>query len=197
MGKLEEVMKSEIARLARKELKATCVPLAKQVRELKRTVSALRNTVAGLAKGAAVRPETESAGPAVLEAPEQEVAQARFSAGLIKKLRTRLGLTQKQLATLLGVSLSAVTFWELGRSRPQGKNKVGIVALRRLGRRQVKKLLEQTAPAAAPPAPAKPKRKAKAKKKVKAKAKVKAKTKTKAKAKTKKKARRKARRPKA
>ena len=50
MGKIEDVVKSEIVRLAQKEDRAVCGPLAKQVRELKRTVSALKKSVAAMEK---------------------------------------------------------------------------------------------------------------------------------------------------
>ena len=52
MGKIETAVKSEIARLAKKEIRAVCGPLARDVRELKRTVSRLRRTVASLEKAA-------------------------------------------------------------------------------------------------------------------------------------------------
>ena len=50
MGKMEQTLKSEIIRLARKEMRATYLPLSRDVRQLKRSVSALRKTVAVLAK---------------------------------------------------------------------------------------------------------------------------------------------------
>ena len=50
MGKMEQTLKSEITRLAKKEMRATYLPLARDVRRLKRTVSALRKTVAVLAR---------------------------------------------------------------------------------------------------------------------------------------------------
>ena len=48
MGKMEQALKYEITRLAKKQLQATCVPLVREVRQLKRTVSQLRKTVAFL-----------------------------------------------------------------------------------------------------------------------------------------------------
>lgn len=143
MGKIEEVVRSEITRLARKELRATVEPLAKEVRDLRRTVAVLTRTVEALERTAAEDEQRRLAEQAELTAPEEEVQKARFSPRLIKKLRSRLGLTQEQLAKVLGVSLSAVTFWELGRARPSAKNQEAIVALRKLGRRDVRKILEQ------------------------------------------------------
>jgi len=44
MGKMEQAFKVEIVRLARKELRATCLQLAREVRQLRRLVSELRRT---------------------------------------------------------------------------------------------------------------------------------------------------------
>ena len=170
MGKIEDVVRSEIVRLAQKEDRAACGPLAKQVRELKRTVSVLKRSVAAMQKTVAGLRGKAAAEKATLQAPAEEVKVARISPGLIKKLRTRLGLTQGKLAALCGVSLPAVTFWENGRSRPQGKNREAIVALRKLGKREVRKLLAEKAAAKAQEAP-KPKARAKTKRKAKTRAK--------------------------
>ena len=66
---------------------------------------------------------------------------ARISPGLIKKLRARLGITQGDLATLVGVSTSAVGFWEYGKAKPEGRNREALVALRKLGKREVRGIL--------------------------------------------------------
>ena len=143
MGKLEQTLKSEITRLARKQVRATCLPLARDVRRLKRTVSALRKTVAVLARfGAEFQAERTAERSKMAVAPE-EVKAARLSPLLIKKLRTRLGITQGELAALVGVSHSAVCSWEYGKARPEGHNREALVALRKLGRREVRGILAQ------------------------------------------------------
>ena len=118
MGKMEQTLKSEIVRLAKKQLRATCVPLAREVRQLKRTVSQLRKTVAFLAPVGAQLQAQKMAEMVKLRAAPEEIKAARISPGLIKKLRARLGITQGELATLVGVSTSAVGFWEYGKAWP-------------------------------------------------------------------------------
>jgi len=139
MAKMEQVLRSEIGRLARKEIKAALAPLQKEVKQLKRRVARLSKAGAGGGAAAAAKP---AAPPIELTADPDEVARARFSAGLIKKLRKRLGVTQTELATLMDVSPTTVAFWEQGRNRPTDASKVALVALRKLGRRDVKRLLE-------------------------------------------------------
>ena len=158
MGKIETAVKSEIARLAKKEIRAACGPLARDVRELKRTVSRLRRTVASLERAAREWTQQVRAHKAELKVPEEEVEAARLSPGLIRSLRKRLGLSQGQLATVVGVSTVSVGFWEQGKTRPTGPNRAALVALRKLGRRDVRRILELKAAT-------KPKRKPKATKK--------------------------------
>ena len=141
MGKMEQTLKYEITRLAKKQVRATYLPLAKDVRRLKRTVSALRKTVAVLARLGAELQVERQAQRAKLAAAPQAVKAARVSPGLIKRLRARLGITQGELATLVGVSMSAVGFWEYGKAKPEGHNREALVALRKLGRREVRGIL--------------------------------------------------------
>ena len=141
MGKMEQTLKSEIVRLAKKQLRATYLPLARDVRRLKRTVSALRKTVAILARLGTDLQAERQAERARLVAVSEEVKAARISPSLIKKLRARLGITQGELATLVGVSTSAVGTWEYGKAKPEGHNREALVALRKLGRREVARVL--------------------------------------------------------
>jgi DNA-binding transcriptional regulator YiaG len=141
MGKMEQAFKSEITRLAKKQVRATYLPLARDVRRLKRTVSVLRTTVAVLARlGTELQAERQAQRAKLVVAPE-EVKAARVSPGLIKKLRARLGISQSELATLVGVSTSAVGSWEYGKAKPEGHNREALVALRKLGRREVREIL--------------------------------------------------------
>lgn len=122
-------------------MRATYLPLARDVRRLKRTVSAMRKTVAVLARLGTEVQARLTAERASLAATPEEVKAARISPRLISKLRKRLGVSQGVLATLIGVSTNAVGFWEQGKSRPKGRNKQALVALRKLGRRDVARIL--------------------------------------------------------
>jgi DNA-binding transcriptional regulator YiaG len=61
----------------------------------------------------------------------------------ISKRRKELGLSQKELAVLTGVTVGAVHKWESGKFRPKDEKRRVLVALRKLGRGGVKKLLEE------------------------------------------------------
>ena len=142
MGKVEGVIKSEIVRLAKREVRKISGPLGRNVRSLKSTVSQLRKAVLALQQITASQQKELEKGKAVLAAPPEEVKEARFSPRLIRSLRKHLGITQKELAILTGVTVGAAHLWESGQFKPGMKKKAVMVALRKLGRREVRKLLE-------------------------------------------------------
>ena len=140
MSKFEDAVRAEVLRLVRKELRAQVAPLQKEVRELRRAFSQTRKQLAQIEK--LTPKQAEPAAVPALEASEEEISKSRISGNLIRSLRRRLGITQGQLATLVAVSLSAVTLWETNKRRPTGQNRAAIVALRKLGRREVARMLE-------------------------------------------------------
>ena len=143
MGKLEGMIKSEIVRLAKREIRKIARPLSRDVRSMRSTVSQLRKTVLALQR-LTTRQENESRKERVLlEATPEEVKKSRFSPRLIHTLRKRLRITQKEMATLTGVTIGAIYQWEQGIFEPRGQKKGMLVALRKLGRREVRKLLEE------------------------------------------------------
>ncbi len=141
MGKMEDALKREIARLTRKELRTSVNPLSRNVRELKRMVSQLAKMVDKLHKAAECETNRRVSEKNQLQVADDEVKRARISANVIKNLRKKLDISQEKLAILLDVSPGAVAFWEQKRAKPRGANKGALVALRKLGRRDVKKML--------------------------------------------------------
>jgi len=142
MGKFEGVIKDEMVRLARREMKKSFVPLSRDVRSLKSVVSKLRKAVRGLQRFLAQRAK-EAKGKTLLEVSPEEVKKSRFSPRLMKSLRKRLGVSQKEMATLAGVSVGAIYQWEKGAFDPRGEKRRVLVALRKLGRRDARRILEE------------------------------------------------------
>ncbi len=149
MGKFEGIIKSEIVRLAKREIRKISVPLGRDVRELKGAVSQLRKAVLTLQRVTALQQKQLEKGETPLQAAPEEVKLSRFSPRLIRSLRGHLGLTQKELAILTGVTVGAVHLWESGQFKPSEKKKAVMVALRKLGRREVRKLVEKKGEAGA------------------------------------------------
>ena len=136
MGKVGSIFNSEIIHLANRDVRKVSVPLSKDVRLLKNMVSQLRKSVLSLERFTAQKQKELSNREIRLEVPPEEIKQSRFSPRLLQSLRNRLGITQKELAILAGVSLGAAHLWETGKFRPKD-NKMGVlVALRKLNRRR-------------------------------------------------------------
>ncbi len=143
MAKMEALIKSEIVRLAKREIRKIAMPLGRDVRAMKSTVSRLRRAVLEIQRFVTHQKAMLEKAQVPLAASQEEVAGARLSPFLIKRLRRRLGISQRALATLSGVTVGAVYQWETGKFKPRGEKKAFLVALRKLRRREVKKLIEE------------------------------------------------------
>ena len=141
MGKLETIIKSEIVRLSKRELHKVSVPLNRNVRLLKTTVSQIRKAVLVLQRFMAQKQKELAKRKIPLEASSEEIKKSRLSPRLIQSLRKQLGITQRELALLAGVTVGAVQKWEAGRFRPKDEKKRVFAALRKLTRREVRRLL--------------------------------------------------------
>jgi DNA-binding transcriptional regulator YiaG len=143
MSSLGNLLKTEIARLARRELRSQVEPLKKQsaaqrrhIAALKRQVAALERLVGGLKKSNA---KAMRAAP-----PEDEEAQnLRFSAKGLATLRSRIGFSAAEMGRLLGVSGQSVYNWEAKKSVPRRAQVAAIAQLRGVGKREALARLEQ------------------------------------------------------
>ena len=141
MGKVETVLKSEIARLSRHETRRLMAKHVEEIRRLRRRVAELTGEVRAL-KAARVEEQVKTKIRTATETVASGSATTiRMTPRLIRALRTRLGISQAALAKLVGVSTVAVGQWESGRSRPRAESKGRIAALRSVGRREVRRLL--------------------------------------------------------
>ncbi len=142
MPNLQAVLRQEIRRLARSEvrseLEATKRAVAqhrREIAELKRRNTALERTVSYLQSRETKRLK---AGPSQAE-PTQGT---RFSFRSLKAQRRRSGLSQEEYASLVGVSSSTIYNWESGSTKPSGKHLPTLMSLRGIGKREAKKRLE-------------------------------------------------------
>lgn len=144
MPDIKQVLNEEIRRLARKELRNSLLPLAKQVSEQKRTIAELKKQLAELSRRLPVEEKKEP----VAEYDAEAVKKLRLPAAGIVKIRKKLKLSQNQFAELLGVSGHAVSLWEVGKVSPRSNVKAAICALRSIGKRELKRRLAEIGAAA-------------------------------------------------
>ena len=141
MAHLESALKETIARGARRQVRIVLTPLRRELLRLRKKVTGLEATVIALRRSAKGWKRFMKAAPEIPQVSVEEAKASRLSPRLVRSLRKRLGLSQTALASLVGVSAPAVAHWESGNSTPAGKNRVNLVALRKVGKREVKELL--------------------------------------------------------
>ena len=144
MPNFATVMKDEILRLARKEVRKELEGVKKASAQYRADIAALKRQVAALETQQA---RTQKAGPmkAVAEADSETSTKFRFSAARFAKQRQKLGLSAADMGTLLGVSAQTVYHWESGKTRPRQGQLAAIAAVRKLGKRGIKAQLETSA----------------------------------------------------
>jgi DNA-binding transcriptional regulator YiaG len=139
MPNIAAVLKEEIRRLAKKEIRAqvgttkqAVVRYRSDIAKLKRSLGQQEREIQRLKKQ---RPQGE-------EEPQEAI---RFSARSVKAQRSRLGLSAADYGKLVGVSGLTIYNWEHGTSRPRQAQLAALVAVRGIGKREaLKKLAELT-----------------------------------------------------
>jgi DNA-binding transcriptional regulator YiaG len=142
MGKIESMIKSEIQRLARREIRSTFRPLKREVRTMRLKLSSLMKGFGNLNR--ITKEQVQRASEQFkLEASPEEIKIARFSPARIRALRLKKGLSQKEMGMLIGVSLGTVVLWEKGKITPKAERKGALIALRKLKKREIKRVLAE------------------------------------------------------
>jgi len=141
MGKLESTIKSEIQRLAKREIRTTFIPLRREVRAMRFKLSGLFKNFSALNR--LTKDQLQKMPKKGLEATPEEVKASRLTPSRIRGLRKKLGISMRELGVLTGSSLSAVLSWEKGKFKPRGEKKAALVALRKLKKREVRKMLTE------------------------------------------------------
>lgn len=144
MPNIANVLKAEIARVAKKEVRTDTESLRKAVALYRHEIAALKKRLAQVEKDVKRSGRRRSPEVAPVE-PQTEVGgrQLRFSATRFAAQRKKLGLSAADFAKLLGVSSLSVYKWESGQTRPRRAQLQAIAAARNLGKREALARLEQ------------------------------------------------------
>lgn len=146
MPNVARVLREEIQRLARKQVKAGWSPVKREQVRLKKSVTDLRRQVTALSRTSQelVTKVTALLASQQTEAAKEPVADLRPTSRSLGALRRRLGLTQVQFGTLLGVSGQAVGQWESkeGRVRMRRTTLGALAGIQHIGRREARRRLE-------------------------------------------------------
>lgn len=141
MPNIASVLKDEIRRLAKKEIKA-------QVGSTKQAVAKYRSEIASLKRSLSQQEKEikllkkQQGQPQIEKEPSEGI---RFSARSVKAQRSRIGFSAADYGKLVGVSGITVYNWEHGTSHPRNAQLAALAAVRGIGKREaLKKLAELT-----------------------------------------------------
>jgi DNA-binding transcriptional regulator YiaG len=138
MPNIAAVLKGEISRIARKEVRSQTEEFKKasaqhrtHIAALRRRIDALERQLKKVGKGGG-----RAAAATREESDEDQRTSRRFSATRLAAQRKKLGLSAADFATLLGVSGQSVYKWEHGEARPRARQLEAIAELRGIGKRE-------------------------------------------------------------
>jgi DNA-binding transcriptional regulator YiaG len=138
MSNLAVVIKDEIRRLAKREIKAATGSTKQAVAQYRRDIAKLKRLLQSQQKEIAFLKAQEQKRLGQPETKEDgELEGVRFSARSVRAQRKRLKLSILDYARLLGVSPLTIYHWEGGQGRPRKERLAALVAVRDMGRREV------------------------------------------------------------
>ena len=140
MPNLASVLKEEICRLARKEIKTQVGVTKRAAAQHRRDIAELKRQVQALTKRLAFL-ESQEKRRVSKPASETPSGRVRFSARWLKAHRQRLGLSAVDYGRLVGVAALTIYKWEGGKSKPRKEGMAALAAVRGLGRREALKRL--------------------------------------------------------
>lgn len=133
MANFASLLKTEISRIARKEIRAETEALKKASAQYRSDIVALKRRLAE--QGRLIAKLRKNKPTAASDNNAEETSQLRFRADGFASLRKKLGLSAADMGKLLGVSLQTIYHWEKGQSKPRASQLQGIAEVRKLGKR--------------------------------------------------------------
>jgi DNA-binding XRE family transcriptional regulator len=142
MPNIGALLKQEIARLSRREIRGQVLATKKASAQYRRHIAGLRRQVATLERQVAMlqRRVGNGASPA---SPDATPRKVRFVAKGLKAQRARLGLSAAEYGKLVGVSPQSIYNWEQGHASPRAQQLAVVAKLRGIGKREARAHLEQ------------------------------------------------------
>ena len=139
MPNIASVLKLEITRIARKEIRTEVEGLKKSVNSYRSEIAALKRRAQSLEQE--LRRLDKSSLKQAPAATAESSQSMRFSAKDLASQRQRLGLTIDGCALLLGTAGKSIYRWETGKARPRETYWPSIAALRTLSKEQAAEIL--------------------------------------------------------
>jgi DNA-binding transcriptional regulator YiaG len=138
---LASTLREEIARVARRSLRAEIDALRKATAQHRKHVAALKRQLAEQQRQLVSLARRASSQAAAVGAPSSG-SHVRFVAKGLRSQRSRLGLSASDFGKLANVSAQTIYNWERETARPGRTQLVRLAALRGLGKREAGRRLE-------------------------------------------------------
>jgi DNA-binding transcriptional regulator YiaG len=138
MSNIASILKAEIVRLARREIRGELASLRKASTQHRSTIAALRREIGQ------IRNQLRSVGKAprsrAILTSDAQAVQRRFRPAGLAAHRKKLGLSAEDYGALVGVSGQSIYHWEAG-TRPRAAQLEALAAVRGIGKREADKRL--------------------------------------------------------
>jgi DNA-binding transcriptional regulator YiaG len=148
MPNIALVLKQEISRVARKELRRETAALRRASAAHRSEIASLKRQLAELERQLRALSKSAPRAADVAANDESTPEGTRFSAKGLLAHRKRLGLSAGDLGLLIGVSPQSIYNWESGKARPHRRFLATLVAMRNVGKRETLARLEAVKSAA-------------------------------------------------
>jgi DNA-binding transcriptional regulator YiaG len=136
MPNMAVVLRDEIRRLARKEIRTMVGSTQKAVAQYRREIARLKRLLSKQEKNVSRLQKQVSQRQESTASDEEPLEGVRFSARSVKAQRRRLGLSAADYGRLIGVTALTVYNWESGKSRPRQAQLANLIAVRGIGKRE-------------------------------------------------------------
>lgn len=142
MANVAELLKSEIARIARREVRKETKTLASVVRQQKAKIVALQKQLAAVQKERkASHRKSLAIDPALTPSVVPRRRNGQFRPDGLKQLRAEHKISAAVLSRILGVTVQSIYNWESGKTRPNVTQFEKIIILTNMGKREFRSRL--------------------------------------------------------
>lgn len=139
LANIASVLKDEITRLCRKEIRSQLDPVRTSLSNYRREIAELKRRVAQLER------QKKTLGKQIpdvsLESVDEE-PKLRFVSKGLPSLRKRLGISIEEFAKLLEVSPQSIYNWQTGKTVPRRAQLEKLAAVRSIGKREARVILD-------------------------------------------------------
>lgn len=147
MANFAQLLKEEITRLSKKEVRTATLPALAAIQTLRKANAEQKKKLAELER---VLQKYVSALSEARSSPDEKAIsfdkKTRLGPGGIIRIRKRLGLDRQSMSRLLEVNPNSIFLWEHGKNKPRQNMREKILSLRDLTRKDIQERLKALPP---------------------------------------------------